>query len=108
MCLLYLAAAQGYTTQNNVENALKMLENYANICTTSLLPYKLKGDVFFDSIEDWLNDYDIEAPRDEKTIKESIVQSVAENPIFSPLHNESTYKSIVDKLKRNLGGKYNG
>jgi transcriptional regulator with XRE-family HTH domain len=104
MCLLYLAAAQGYTMQNNLENALKMLENYSFICTTSLLPYKLKGDAFFDSIEDWLKDYDIEAPRNEKTIKESILQSVAENPAFLPLHNDPKYKIIVDKLKTNLGG----
>lgn len=104
MCLIYLAAAQGYSLQNNLENALKMLENYSHICTTSLLPYKLKGDDFFDFIEDWLKDYDIEAPRDEKTVKESILQSVAENPAFFPLHDEPKFKSIVDKLKSNLGG----
>ncbi|WP_416825254.1 helix-turn-helix domain-containing protein [Ectobacillus polymachus] len=108
MCLLYLTAAQGYTMQNNLDNALKMLENYSYICTTSLLPYKLKGDTFFDSIENWLKDYDIEAPRDEKTIKESIVQSVAENPVFLPLQGEPKFKRIVDKLKENLGGNTNG
>lgn len=104
MCLIYLSAAQGYVMQKNTENALKMLENYVQICTTSLLPYKLKGDAFFDNIEDWLNDYNIEAPRDEKTIKESILQSVAENPAFSILHHEPKFISIVEKLKSFLGG----
>lgn len=103
MCLLYLAAAQGYIMQKDSEKALEMLEKYSYICTTSLLPYKLKGDAYFDSIEDWLQDYDIEAPRDEKIIKESIVKSVVENPAFFPLHNESKYKSIVEKLKAQIG-----
>ncbi|MFD3445729.1 helix-turn-helix domain-containing protein [Microbacteriaceae bacterium 4G12] len=103
-CLTYLAAAQGYALQNNLEKSLNMLGKYAYICTTSLLPYKLKGDTFFDSIEEWLKENDNEAPRDEKTIKESILQSVVENPIFSLLHDERKYHSIVDQLKSNLGG----
>jgi len=106
LCLLYLAAAQGYTMQNSLDKAFKMLENYSYICTTSLLPYKLKGDTFFDRIDNWLKDYDVDAPRDEKIIKESIVQSVTENPGFLPLHDEPKFQSIVDKLKWNLGVKY--
>ena len=103
-CLLYLAAAQGYTMQANQEQALKMLENYARFCTTLLLPYTLKGDAFFDSIDDWLKDYDIEAPRNEKTIKASILQSVAENPAFTPLRDEPKYQAIIQHLKKYLGG----
>lgn len=102
MCLLYLAAAQGYVMQKNPEKALEMLEKYVHICTTLLLPYELKGDSFFDNIENWLRNYDVEAPRDEKTIKESIVQSVVENPAFFPLHNEAKYKRIVEVLQAQI------
>ncbi|WEG14833.1 helix-turn-helix transcriptional regulator [Pullulanibacillus sp. KACC 23026] len=101
-CLLYLAAAQGYSIQNNQEKALEMLEKYVCICTTSLLPYELKGDSFFDRIDNWLKDYDIEAPRDEKTIRKSILQSVVENPAFISLHNERKYKQIIEKLNRDF------
>jgi transcriptional regulator with XRE-family HTH domain len=104
LCVLYLAAAQGYAMQNNSENALEMLKNYSCVCTTSLLPFKVKGDSFFDSVDDWFKDYYVEAPRDEKTIKESILQSVAENPAFTFLRDEPKYKSIVDKLKLYSGG----
>jgi transcriptional regulator with XRE-family HTH domain len=97
-CVLYLAAAQGYAMQNNLVNAIEMLENYVHICTTSLLPYKLKGDAFFDKIEDWFKEDDVDAPRDEKTVKKSILQSVAENPVFNSLRDEPEYKSIIQKL----------
>ncbi|MEY9970645.1 transcriptional regulator with XRE-family HTH domain [Lysinibacillus sp. RC46] len=102
LSLLYMAAAQGYMMQKEAEKALEMLEKYTYICTNVLLPYELKGDSFFDSIENWLKDYDIEAPRDEKIVKESIVQSVIENPAFFPLHNEPKFKSIVEKLKAQI------
>jgi dipeptidyl aminopeptidase/acylaminoacyl peptidase len=42
-------------------------------------------------------------PRYEKTIKESILQCVAENPAFLPLNNEPKYKNFVEKIKGNLG-----
>ncbi len=102
MALLYFAAAQGYMMQKKPEKALEMLENYTFICTNFLLPYELKGDSFFDSIENWLKDYDVEAPRDEKIIKESIVQTVVENPAFFPLNYEPKYKRIVEKLKAQI------
>lgn len=104
LCLLYLTAAQGYVLQNNLENALKMLEKYSYISTTALLPYKLTGDSFFDRLDDWLKEYDFEAHRDEKTIKASILQSVAENPAFFPLHDEPKFQSIVNKLKLYVEG----
>ncbi len=98
LCLIYLAAAQGYTMQADTENAMEMLEKYSAICMKSLLPYRLKGDDFFDRIEDWLSDYDIEATRDDKTVKMNILQSVAGNPVFEILHDEPGYKSIIRKL----------
>lgn len=105
MCQLYYAAATGYTMQNDLENALKMLEHYSYICTTSLLPYKLEGDTFFRNIEEWFKDYDVDAPRDEKTVKIGIFQSVAENPAFSALHDKPRYKSIIQKLSSFAEGK---
>jgi len=40
----------------------------------------------------------LQAPRDEKTIITSIVQIVAENPVFDLLKAEPEYKRIVQKL----------
>ncbi len=100
LCQLYYVAAHGYAQLNNKEKALEMLSRYAHICTNSLLPFKLKGDQFFDRIEEWFRDSDIDlqAPRDEKTVKNSILQSVAENTIFDILSDEPGYKSIIHQL----------
>lgn len=102
LCQLYYAAALGYARLKNKEEALEMLNRFAHICITSLLPFRLKGDSFFDSIEEWFHDADIDlqAPREEKTIKNSILQSVAENPIFDILRDEPGYKSIIQELTK--------
>jgi transcriptional regulator with XRE-family HTH domain len=101
ICQMYYAAAHGYALLNNKEKALEMLHRYAHVCTTSLLPFKVKTDRFFDCVEEWFHEaeLDLQAPRDEKTIKASIVQSVEENPVFVLLKDEPRYKNILHKLK---------
>jgi transcriptional regulator with XRE-family HTH domain len=100
LCQLYYIAAHGYAVSSNKEKALEMLGRYADVCTGFLLPFELKGDRFFDRIEEWFYDaeIDLQAPRDEKTVRISILQSVLENPVFHILDGEPGYKSIVHKL----------
>lgn len=100
LCQLYYFAAHGYSVLKNKEKALEMLNRFAYICTTSLLPFRMKGDNFFDCIEEWFRDADIDlqAPRDEKTVRNSILQSVVENSVFNILCDEPGYKSIIHKL----------
>jgi hypothetical protein len=67
----------------------------------------LHGDEFFDNIDPWLADLDLgtEAPREEKFIKESMVQALTANPAFAPLYEHPRYKNIVNHLKEKLGVK---
>lgn len=104
MLKLYAAAAQGYVMQQNNEKALIMLKRYADICTSDSLNLSLHGDRFFDCIEGCFDELDLgrELPRDEKIIKESMIQFVVSNPAFSALAAEPGYKSIVEKLKSKL------
>jgi tetratricopeptide (TPR) repeat protein len=103
---VYFAAAQGYAMQENADRALDMLSKYASICTSNFFPYTLHGDEFFDSIDEWFNEFDLGAksPRDEKLIKESMIQSVTANPAFGILTEQPRYKSIVETMKIKLGG----
>ena len=101
---LYYAAAVCYASQNNEEKTLEMLGEFSFLCTKKLLPYKLKGDEYFDLVEEWFKDYDSDAPRDEKAIKESALVSVTENPVFSFLYDNLKYKNIVKELKAFIGG----
>lgn len=107
MVQFYLAAAQGYLMQGDSSRALDMLKIYADICATDFFPVTLHGDEFFDCIDNWFKEFslDIKAPRDEKVIKESMVQAITENPIFASLIEEPRYKNIVNTLKLKLGVK---
>lgn len=103
---LYLAAAQGYSMQGNNERALKMLSKYADVCTSKFFPLKLHGDAFFDCIDEWFNEFDLGTtlPRDEKLVKESMIQAIIANPAFLTLSEQPKYKSIVETMKLKLGG----
>jgi hypothetical protein len=100
----YLAAAQGYSMQGNKEKTLDMLDKYAQVCTSGFFPIELHGDSYFDRIDDWFNEFDLgsKPPRDEKIIKESMIQAITANPAFSAMTEEPKYKSIIEKMKQKL------
>lgn len=105
MLHLYLSAAQGYAMQQNNEKALDMLKRYSNICTSDTLNLSLHGDMFFDSIDGYLDELDLgrNSPRSEKIVKESMIKLIISNPAFSELADKPRYKSIVETLKSKLG-----
>lgn len=105
MLQLYLAAAQVYCIQNNTEKALDMLQNYSSICTLNFSLYNLHGDSYFDTIDDWFEEFKLgsKTVRSEETIKLSMLQVIVENPIFSMLKELPKYKAIVSSLKFKLG-----
>ena len=101
---IYLAAAQGYVMQGNSEKALNMLSQYTDIVTGEIYPLRLHGDDYFDLMEGWLNKLDLgtDLPRDEKTVKKSMVNALADNPAFSIFKDEQRFLNLVDRLKRNI------
>ncbi len=103
MLNFYLSAAQVYLTNNDMDKALDMLTKYAQLATGDIYPLKLKGDDFFDLLDDWLDEFPLGTalPRDEKAIKQSIADAVANNPTFSTLADEHRFQRIVERLKNN-------
>ena len=101
---LYLAAAQGYVIQGAKEKALEMLQQYTDIVTGEIYPLRLHGDSYFDLLEAWLNKLDLgtDLPRDEKTVRKSMVSALADNPVFAVLSSEQRFLSLVDRLNRNV------
>lgn len=99
---LYIAAAQGYLAQGNRERALDLLEEYEELGTGDIYPLKLQGDDFFHLIDPWLAEFDLGTglPRDEKTIKESMVEVLTANPVFAALHEDIRYQKIAARLKK--------
>ena len=110
MVQLYLMAAYVYSLQGDTGRTLDMLEKYKDCCIHGFFPYNIHGDAFFDEVGGWFAEFDLgtNAPRDEKIIKESMLQGVLSNPAFSTLAEEPRFNNIVEALRQNLGGKTNG
>lgn len=102
MMSYYFTAANGYAMLGKQESALDMLQKYTDISTGDIFPFTLHGDSFFDLIDDWFTDFDLgnKGPREDKTIKESIRQSVLENPAFAGLAVNARFKSMVERLNK--------
>ena len=100
---LYICAAQGYLAQNNHDQALDMLQQYTEIVTSDIYPLKLHGDNFFDLLDDWLIKLELgnDLPRDDRTIRRSMLSVVVNNPAFSVLADNQRYQHIAAKLQSN-------
>ncbi|MEE3961024.1 helix-turn-helix transcriptional regulator [Bacillus thuringiensis] len=103
---VYYAAAQVYCMQGNFEGSLEMLRKYAVVCTNSFTvnSLHLHGDSYFDAIDGWFAEFPLGAKtvRNEEIIKRSMLQSIAENPVFVPMKDVREYKNIIASLKFKL------
>lgn len=103
--VFYIKAATGFMLQNNEEMALKCLQSYAEICLKLSYPLELKGDDYFYLLDDWFEKNGQilrSAPRDDRSIKEDIVKSIEQNPLFAPLSTNSNFKKLIQTLKEKL------
>lgn len=99
----YLSAAQGYIASQNTGKALEMLEKYTEIASENMNHLMLKGDEFFDLLDSWIDEFALgaDAPRDEKSIRLSVLEAIENNPAFTILAEEQRYKIVVEILKNN-------
>jgi len=98
---LYITAAQAFAAQGDAALALDVLERYARLVTGDIYPLRLQGDAFFDLLDGWLaeHDLDIAPPRDEKAIRRDMAAVVIQNPAFAALAEEPRFRRIVKALK---------
>lgn len=100
---LYLAAAQGYATHKQKEKALELIQKYTDVCIKHIYNFELRGDEFFDKIENWLKELDlgVNTPRSHQLIKQSVISAIKDNPAFIGLKDEYKFKSCVLALESN-------
>ena len=100
----YLVAAQAYVRNGKLENAISILETYTEIVKSIAFPLDLlKGDYFFDLLKNLEEKFPFgqaEMPRDEKSIRYSMVEEVIENPVFSALSHEPRFNSLCEELQK--------
>ena len=91
-----------YMMGGDVENTLDCLDDYVRACRQLEFPIKLHGDSFFDRIDAWIEEANIigsSTPRDDTLNKQSLVESIAGNPVFAPLAEDAHFKLIVKNLE---------
>lgn len=100
---LYIFAAQGYTMFGNTDRALDTLEEYAKLVTGNIYPLQLKGDNYFNLIDEWFDELDLGTalPRDEKIVRQSMADGVIKNPAFAPFADNRRFQRIKEKLQNN-------
>lgn len=103
MLNIYITAAQTYAIYNDIDNTLKYLKLYEELAL-NFFPVTLHSDDYFTKIDEWISNFALQsnAPRNNKIIAQSIVDGVAKNPAFEPLHDNSDYKLIIIKLNKLL------
>lgn len=102
MVNVYYSIAITYVQQGKLNDAMDILKLYASVCKNFEFPVTLKGDEFFNMLEKKFDLYDIGnvSPRDEKSIKESIVAAVKDNPEFDLLKEKKEFKNIIKDLEK--------
>lgn len=102
MLTYYITSAYGYVLLGKEKKALEMLDRYKDLCLSGIFPFTLHGDNFFHLIDDWFADFDLgnKGPRGDKTVKESMILAVTDNPSFASLSNNSEFKRIINTLKQ--------
>ncbi|MEG0249269.1 MAG: helix-turn-helix transcriptional regulator [Peptostreptococcus sp.] len=99
----YLLGAQGNVIHGENERALEYLDMYVKLATSNIYPLKLKNDEFFNLIDEWFETFAIgkNPPRDEKVIKESILDAVEKQASFEVLKDDIRFINIIKKLNDN-------
>lgn len=99
----YLSAAGGFLRFGKQEEALTQLEGYCEIVCGDIYPLTLHGDTFFTQLDTWFADMDMGPypPRDEKTIRQSMLDAVIGAPHFAALQGEPRFEAIRKKLQKN-------
>jgi hypothetical protein len=97
-----LTAAISYLSHQDTDKSLDLLEKYAEYATGDVT-VRVKGDSFFNLIDNWLDECDLEnaMPPHEKIIKQGLVDAVIKNPGFTTLKDNPRFQSVVKRLEKN-------
>lgn len=100
----YLASALYYARRADRERSLAQLERYGAVCAQGDLLYTLHGDDYFDLITPWLEELTLgpAMPRNPRLVRESLYESVAQNPLLAFLKEETRFEQLLQKLRFHL------
>lgn len=104
MLPVYMVGIQGYVMQGKKEKALDLVETYVHLVLHEIDSYEIKGIGMFSRIEEWIKKQpvQIELPRDVKTIKQSAVSGIVDNPTLAILKDDERFQQLCKQLKEGI------
>lgn len=107
MCIqFYVSVAQTAAAQQNRDMLYAYLTKYVDVCIHDLWPIELRGDDYFNLLEDWLEQLDLgkNALRNDEIIKQSILDLV-EAPFFESYQEDEEMRTLKKNLQWGLEDK---
>lgn len=101
----YILAATGYMQLQREKKAMEMLTHYVKACAHLHFPLQLRGDDYFHLIDPWLQttmQLATVTPRDDASVKRDIIATIAQNPIFTPLHEQKDFQLLLTNLHHTI------
>ncbi len=100
MLQAYIIAAASAAERGEKEKALRLLGRYADLCGTAPDLTRLRGDDFFDVVEGWMEEMQINSVlmRDQRAIQKDMVQGTLALTVFEDLRDDPVFCSIVRRL----------
>lgn len=99
---IYFFFARCFLLHGEKERALQMLEKYTDLAThDGLDQLQLHGDSYFDLLDDWLEQHlalGCDLPRDTSVVRDDIIKTVTEQPLFAPLADDPRFQRIIHRL----------
>ena len=96
-----------YTQQYRFEEALNIMAEIVDLMVSQTFPVELHGDDYFYLLDDWLvaqPSINTNMPRDEKTVKTSLIQFYESHPGISTSYKDNQqFAELLQKLKENRG-----
>lgn len=100
----YFAVGQYAASKDDERLCKQYITRFTNVVTNNLFPFKLKGDAYFDLLDEWFDTLDLgSAPlRKDVMIRESILQTL-KHPSFKLYEQTDWLKDLQKKIQFKLG-----
>lgn len=101
----YIYLAQEFAKRGEEKQMLSILERYTELVLSDIYPLKLHGDSYFHLLDGWLEDnlaLGSDLPRDELVVRKSMIDSIADNPVFAPFASHTQFQDILRRLRSSL------
>lgn len=97
-----LVAAQCWLGFGEEEQALDILEQYTNLVLSDIYPLTLHGDEFFNMLNTWVDEIGYPFPRDQRSVRLSMIDGIEKNPAFAGLEHNNRFQTLLARLKKSM------